>query len=686
MILFRPFLLALGLCSCGDSTPKPDSAQPVPVPLTRPLFELPAGPEQDLYALPYPNNLRRQEEGGIDLARMRSDDSELIRRYMEVVSRATPGGFALNAGAFFRFDGPIAPACLPQTPQDSLDPKASVIWVNLQQDSPQFGKPLPLRFKFSAEESQYIGANNLAILPVAGFSLEPRSRYAVILRDTLCDAEEQPLGIAANFDLLLGEEAPEDPALMRAHQLYAPLRDFLLKQGITGVIAATLFTTGDPTALAPKIREVVHALPVPSAGGLGLIRETALYWEVQGTYDAPYFQQGTPPFFPTAGGEILLDEQGLPVVARMENLRFAMTVPKAAAPPAGWPVVIYAHGTGGDYRSFIRGGVSNLLAQVKDSTGNETGRFVVISIDQNLHGARVSDGFTTELTFFNYQNPEASINNVIQAGVDNFALIRRLKGLRFDGLPWGPDSGHAGSQDFSPAFQINPEQIFFMGHSQGAITGPVFLAFEPDVKAVVLSGAGGNVVQSLLDKTEPIEIRAVLKLVLRGEIDAFHPVLNLMQELLEPAETLNYGPMLTYRPAPGIAPKHIFLAQGFEDHYTPRSTTDALARGMRLPQLGPIQHPIDFLELFNLPVAPLPASGNLSFSGPTITAGVLQYKSPKLLRTCTETKPCESGSYCESGTCRADGHFVIFDVPNAMRQFSNFLASMVTDGIPTIVP
>ena len=106
------------------------------------------------------------------------------------------------------------------------------------------------------------------MLPVAGFTLEPRSRYAVILRDTLCDAGHRPLGAAADFELLLSEAAPEEPALQRAHQLYAPLRDFLRTQSITGVLAAALFTTGDPTTLAPGARQVVHALPAPTAGGL----------------------------------------------------------------------------------------------------------------------------------------------------------------------------------------------------------------------------------------------------------------------------------------------------------------------------------------------------------------------------------------------------------------------------------
>ena len=63
-------------------------------------------------------------------------------------------------------------------------------------------------------------------------------------------------------------------------------------------------------------------------------------------------------------------------------MRFALTVPPGTTPAAGWPICIYAHGTGGDYRSFIDDGTALRLAKQG---------IAVISTDQVLHGMAVFD-------------------------------------------------------------------------------------------------------------------------------------------------------------------------------------------------------------------------------------------------------------------------------------------------------
>ena len=84
----------------------------------------------------------------------------------------------------------------------------------------------------------------------------------------------------------------------------------------------------------------------------------------EGTYPGPNFQQGDPPYS-SSGGAIT----NPPTVQRMETLRIAITVPKGDPPAAGWPVVIYQHGTGGDYKSFIGDGSAREAAKVTDATG-----------------------------------------------------------------------------------------------------------------------------------------------------------------------------------------------------------------------------------------------------------------------------------------------------------------------------
>ena len=239
-------------------------------------------------------------------------------------------------------------------------------------------------------------------------------------------------------------------------------------------------------------------------------------------------------------------------------------------PTAGWPIVLYAHGTGGDYRTFIGEGVAQALARVKDDAGSVVTRFAVASVDQVLHGSRAPNT-SPAVTFFNLQNPAGSVHNVVQGGIDYFSLLRMIKGLSLTSVPWSPRSGRQGAKVFDPPFSFDPDNILFMGHSQGGHTSAEFVAYEPDVGAAVLSGAGGSAMLGLLNKTRPISIPVLLRTVLGEGVDELHPMVNLLQQMLETADTANYGRVVRDHR------KHVLLTQGFVDHHTPNVATDALA-------------------------------------------------------------------------------------------------------------
>jgi hypothetical protein len=656
---------------------------------TRSLFELAAlrSAQTDLYAIPFPSDLRRRSDGTIDLGPLATGQSELIQRYLSLAARAESGGFSTNGAAYFRFSGPIDPACLPASPAESRQPGSPVQWVNIDERSPAYGTRVPVRVRFTAEQGLYIGPHSLAVLPVPGFTLEPDTRYAVLLGETLCDLKGNSVGPAADFEQMLAETPPGDrPEVHGAHAALAPLRAYLARFSLTGVISAAVFTTGDPTRLAGRARAVLIKNLAPKAEKVEAVRETSKLVELRGSYSAPNFQSGAPPYMqPADGGVIELDANRDPKPARNETLRFALTVPKGTMPASGWPIVIYAHGTGGDYRSFIDGGHAGTLAEVRGDDGKLLGALAMVGIDQNLHGPRAPEGTSPDLAFFNLQNPAAAVHNVIQAGIDDFSLLRMLKGLELGGVAWAEGADRAGKVAFSPPFRIDPKRIYFMGHSQGGETGPIFLAHEPEIQAAVLSGAGGGAALSLLDKSEPIEIRGLLQAALKEPIDELHPVLNLIQMMLEPADPLNYGRMFVSHRPQGFAPKHIFLSQGLTDHYTPNTTTDALATSIGLPIVGPVLRPILGLDLRALSPRQPPLSGNLGGNGGTVTGGLLQYHAVPIGTTCTSKSDC-SGGYCEAGRCYDDGHFVIYHDPTAKRQYGRFLATAARDGVPSILP
>src|SRR5262249_19748599 len=214
------------------------------------------------------------------------------------------------------------------------------------------------------------------------------------------------------------------------------------------------------------IRAGVFGTPAPVATNIATGMVTTAFREYTGAYMAPNFQSGKVPYTNPPDGEIKVVNK-VAVVARMEPLRFALTVPDGTMPTGGWPIAIYAHGTGGDYQSFIDDGTAGRLAAQGIAT---------ISTDQVLHGPR-NPGGNPETDFFNFANPFAARDNALQGAADAFSQLRLAVGLSFK------DSGRT--------IKVNPAKVFFFGHSQGGLTGPGFVAFEPTLSGAVLSGTAG---------------------------------------------------------------------------------------------------------------------------------------------------------------------------------------------------
>ena len=127
-------------------------------------------------------------------------------------------------------------------------------------------------------------------------------------------------------------------------------------------------------------------------------------------------------------------------------------------PSDGWPVILYAHGTGGDYQTFVRESL-DLRAALIERKGKPPVRMAMIGIDQVLHGPRDPSGSNPEITFFNLQNLDAARDNVKQGAADDFQLLRLVEEMN---VAKAPTTGRP--------IRFDKKRIYFMGHSQG---GPV---------------------------------------------------------------------------------------------------------------------------------------------------------------------------------------------------------------------
>jgi predicted esterase len=601
----------------------------------------PASPSADFYELPFPNDIHTRDGGGIDLT-SHPRVNPVVDAFIDAI-QAQQSGFSVNAASFFRFSAPIDPASLPASPTASLDPDASVYLVDVDPRSPVRGQRTPVRFQFNTAAGSVIGNNWLSVLPFPGFPLREQTTYAVVITKRLRAAGGGSIGRSSDFDAIAGNGKPSNPALASAKELYRPLWDYLAEPGgdrLTDVVAANVFTTQDATSLLGRVRQVIYssvALPAPRQIALVSADGGGFAW-YDGVYDGPNFQRGQVPYTTEAqGGDIQVDANGAPILQRMEVLRFSFTVPLGATPAGGWPVVLYAHGTGGDYHTFVGDGTAGALA----SAG-----IAAVSIDQVLHGPRNPNG-DPAASFFNYANPLAARDNTLQGALDNFQLVRLVRDFNFT--------------DAARTVRFDLNRILFFGHSQGGITGVPFVSQEPLIKGAVFSGAGGILYLSLLYKTEPVDVASLVRAVLPDSpLDEFNPILALLQLWIDRADSATYGPLLIDRPPPGNQPKHVFHSLGIVDHFTPVPNIEALATAMRVSPVQPILQDVEGLALTGRPALAPPVTDNLG----AVTGVMLEYNAP-------------------TGT---DGHFVIFAVPAARSQSVEFLRTLADTGTATLVP
>ncbi len=539
--------------------------------------------------------------------------SEMIESYLWE-AEAFLDGFGLNTPAYFTFDGPIESTSLPKAAAVYLESEAPLQIIDVDPDSPETGRRFPLRWQYYPEGNSFAPPWTLAIAPEWGFPLRSSTTYAVIATRGILDSDGAPLvpTLLAHLGLADSDPCAHDlPPLLvdEAREMLAPLRSLLSSGELEEIVAATVFTTMDATGEVEAMREVIHQMDPPSVAGWrafddgqGWQRrsfqwapgEFADYFVMEGYFESPYFIEGTIPYNEPSDGGGLYIVDGRPEPVLQETLRFALTIPDA--PPRDGdchPIVQYAHGTGGTAHGFTT-----------RSAGRMAGRgLAAIGLDQPLHGER-TDGasFDPSLRTFNVANVLATRSIMRQSAADTFSLTRLLK----NGFEVPAQHSPTGERI---CFSVDP--MLFFGHSQGGITGSLAAAFETDIDSWMLSGSGGGLGITVMQRKEPVDMEWLLRTL--GEVssdeslDELHPLVMLLHTLNEVSDPINYSPkwLLSERP------RHFLVTSGCADTATPYLTALAKTAAGGIPLVEPVgtEHP--WHDLAGAPSTPAPVSSNL---------------------------------------------------------------------------
>jgi hypothetical protein len=335
---------------------------------------------------------------------------------------------------------------------------------------------------------------------------------------------------------------------------------------------------------------------------------------------------------------------------RTESVCMSLTVPKGVAmPSAGWPLLVYAHGTGGSFRSDIPEGVAGREASIDDGNGGQY-HVAVLGIDQVEHGTR--RGASTDSPdnlFYNFANPLAARGNPLQGAADQMALVRFASTLD---LP-------AAQSPTGAEIKIGP--LAFWGHSQGATAGGIAMPYTTGVLGAVLSGEGASLIDALLGKKNPVDIADVLPVVLEDtNVGEDHPVLALLQNDLDGDDPLNHALGLVLQPQSIATAKNVFQPFGQGDTYAPPATEHTFAVAAGLEEIAPPAG-VTGPSLGGTPVAP-PVGGNATKLGVITTAVVRQY--------------APGATY--------DGHFVAYDNVAAEADVDHFIGDCLAGKAPNV--
>ena len=616
-------------------------------------------PAGDFWAVPLPSELRRQDDGTYNLERWPGPRPNLIKMWLQTIDSRLTDGWGVNAGAFFTLSGTLDSATLP-TAAETLTREANVQLIDIDPDSPEYGRRFPLDTSFTSDAISFRPASLLAVTPVQGFPRRELTLYAVVLLDGLKDTAGKPLGRSRPFHDALEQLPSADP---KAKAALAPLRSYLDTSHFNRakVVGGTVFRTIDPNASLKKLAAWVETLPAPVLEvPWTRVEEFPDFVLYTARYLVPQVQPGARP----GKGRIVWSADGqTPVQQGTQSVRLSLGVPKSVAPATGFPLTIYFHGSGGEYREVMDRGplpqtaTRDQLGEPPPGSGPSTflarRGLATLGFDFPLHGDRDTPPDTSGLRLYDlFGDIDSTIDNMSVAAMEAVYLTRLLPALELP-LPAGGTS------------RVNMERLTAMGHSMGSTIGIPVATVDPRIKGYVFSGAGGQLIEVASQTTYPVDLRTTLELLIgfkEGEVlERTHPLLHAFQSLWDSTDPSAKARHVAREPYPGQQPKPFFLPQGLIDGYFHPGAQAVIGGSLGTTLLGDEVDPTlpRTLRLDGQSTSTaFPLRNNLN----GVTAGTIQLQTPFEL-----------------------GHYIVFDVASVGAQVGCFLAGVGTAEGPAIV-
>ncbi len=388
----------------------------------------------------------------------------------------------------------------------------------------------------------------------------------------------------------------------------------VVDQPRAGIILSWTFTTqsigASLKALAGQVvtPQTLVTVPTGMATDVVLTGSPGLADIHIGTLEVPYYLSAPSEdephapltrFWRGANGGFLTAYNPLPQESGIQTIPLLLTLPNKGEKPAdGWPVVIFQHG--------ITQNRTNLLA-IADALASAG--FAGIAIDLPLHGitdegnalhAKKTPFSETERTFDldvvdAYGQPGQ--DGVVDPSGTHFINLRSLLTTR-DNVRQAVADLLTLRASLVNVSDLDASEVYFVGHSLGAMVGTTFLALAPQVGPAVLGMPGGGIAK-LLDGSAEFGPKIAAGLAASGVVKGsaeYEAFLMAAQTVVDTVDPLNHaaaaaqgrGVLLlevvggNSAPPDQVMPNNVMAAAPPGTTPSPTAGTDPLARVMGL--------------------------------------------------------------------------------------------------------
>lgn len=632
----------------------------------------------------FPTDLRRQADGRINLNDFPRRSHALTNTYVTRIHDTLDlHGYHTIMPVYLPFTGNVDLRRLPGSDLDYTRANAVIQLVDVDADSPEYGRRFPLQVSMTSAIDSYRPDHLLQLLPTLGVNLRPNTTYAAFVTDRVPMPAGSVLRQHPQLAAALSGNASGLPEATLA--TYAPLRDYLARRAVApaSIMAATVWTTGDPTVRLRKGSAFVATLPAKPVIGLQRSENFADYCVIEGKVTVPGFQRGQAPYELT-GGDVVWNAAGQPVQQYSRDAKFVVTIPKHVPMPAsGFPMLMFHHGAGGNaIQVYTRGPyVGTGIDPIDD--------VVTLPIKEVGNGPSqvaaergwASSGFGGHLGVdhlgvingygqfpYNVFNPVALYNNYYQMVWERVYFRRFIDQLTVNS-DLCPDAVAASQV---AQFRFDPDMQTIMGQSLGNWTASLQLAADPDAfEGAVLTGVAGTWIKLFTnsDATRASLFAGVFSLLPGESIDDAHPFLMLMEWLLGGADPVAHLDGV-FRYPTKTAP-HVLAVSGLDDQgsgeHVQRPHLMALGVDLAGPDLGTTYDTTLFphMAIAGAKQLPYPVAGNIAVPGQDNRTGVVVR---------------------HEDTLRPDhnGHHVAFDMDAPKHQYGCLLEQLAEGKTPVI--